>query len=507
MAEKIIIPGVGDVIADKYLIKTELGRGAYGVVFGCDQVDVGRYVAVKTLLPQAFLKGEIVQRFHREAQLISRLDHPNVIRLFDYGVHDDLLYMAVEFVSGETLAKLIERSAPMAPETVIEISLQILAGLDHAHQEGIVHRDLKPENVIVIEKESGFEAKILDFGISKLTRGDETEKGAMNTLTQDGAVLGTPHYMSPENIVGDPCDHRADIYALGVMMYEMVAAEHPFDAVSPSAVFIKHLTAEAALLDPEIQNSALGATIFHALEKQPEDRIQTAIQMQEMLRADTFVPRESAEETESKRKKVLWFGLFFGGLVAILTLLAVYFLRPPAVETKIEPTIVEKKVDDGEEDTETLVFDEPDYELASPELREALVVAKTLRNQAALRSVSAQEIAALKVSKDERKKNDKIKKTKQQDVKKTPVATKLPKEKKTKLIKVKFSSVPSNAVVKVNNVRIGKTPISKYYSDPHVSRTVTFSHIGYQQSRIKFSPGRHGSLHVKLKPTQLKIQD
>ncbi len=494
MAEQIIIPGVGDLIAGKYLIKTELGRGAYGVVFGCEQVDIGRYVAVKTLLPQAFLQGEIVKRFHREAQLISRLDHSNVIRLFDYGIHEDLLYMAVEFVSGETLGSLMKRTGPMDANVVVEISLQILAGLEHAHQAGIVHRDLKPENVIVIEKETGFEAKILDFGISKLIRGDEDQQGAMNTLTKDGAVLGTPHYMSPENIVGDPCDSRTDIYALGVMMYEMVSAEHPFDGTSPSAVFMKHLSSDAPLLDPEIQNSVLGATIFHALEKQPNDRIQSAKQMHEMLLSDSYVPRKSpTQQRDSKRRTTILAGLLFGAAVALLVFSAVYFYN---ISNREIIDISEKKaVPKKEAPSTTTQVLKP-----QPTLLEAVVVAKTLRNQATSRAHldyrrSLNEKINLKTSEPTTKKTNKVE-SDWESVNDDP---------ETRPVTVKFSSVPSNAVIKVNNIRIGKTPLSKTYSDPAVSLNVSFSHIGYTISRLRFSPEKRQAVHVKLKPSRLKI--
>ncbi|MDX1748672.1 MAG: serine/threonine-protein kinase, partial [Halobacteriales archaeon] len=245
MAEQFSIPTVGDLIAGKYRVEEELGRGAYGVVFRAEQKELGRSVAVKTLLPQAFLQQDIVQRFHREARLIGSLDHANIIRLWDYGVDEGLLYMAVEYVEGRTLMDLIDNDAPLAPDRVRNLALQMLDALDHAHGMGIVHRDLKPENIILVQTRTtdGREyevVKILDFGISKLLRGDE-EQNALKSLTQDGTVLGTPHYMSPENIVGDPIDHRADLYAFGVILYEMLTGEHPFEAPSPSAVMVRHL--------------------------------------------------------------------------------------------------------------------------------------------------------------------------------------------------------------------------------------------------------------------------
>ena len=289
MAEQFSIPTVGDLIAGKYRVEEELGRGAYGVVFRADQEELGRHVAVKTLLPQAFLQQDIVQRFHREAQLISRLDHPNIIRLFDYGVDEGLLYMAVEYVEGRTLMDLIDNDAPLEPDRVRKISLQILDALVHAHATGIVHRDLKPENIVLLQTRTAdgreYEVvKILDFGISKLLSG-ENDGSALKSLTQDGTVLGTPHYMSPENIVGDPIDHRADLYAFGIILCELLTGEHPFDAPSPSAVMVRHLRDDLPPLAEEIAHTPFGHAIRRCLEKQPWDRIGSATEVIEILEA------------------------------------------------------------------------------------------------------------------------------------------------------------------------------------------------------------------------------
>ena len=294
MSENFSIPTPGDVVAGKYKVMEELGRGAYGVVFRAEQVGLARDVALKTLLPQAFLQVDIVQRFEREAHLIALLDHANVIKLYDYGKVDGLLYMAVEYVQGRTLSELIKGEAPLPVAQVYQIVMQILDALEYAHSRGVVHRDLKPDNIVLL-KTSPDEGtldeivKILDFGIAKLTRGDH-EENQLKTLTQDGTVLGTPHYMSPENIVGDRIDHKTDLYAVGVMMYEMLVGKHPFDAPSPSAVMVRHLRDDAPHLPGELFNSAFDNAIQAFLLKQPDHHVESDALVRELLKTDPRHP-------------------------------------------------------------------------------------------------------------------------------------------------------------------------------------------------------------------------
>lgn len=291
MPEHITIPTPGDVIAGRYRILAELGRGSYGIVFRAKQLGVDRDVALKTLLPQAFLNQDVVERFQREATMVSRLHHANIVTLFDFGTSEGgALYMAMELVHGEPLSQIITLQAPLGAKRSLNIVTQVLRALQAAHAKGIIHRDLKPENIIITKGEAGEEiVKILDFGIAKLV---EQNDHALKTLTAQGYVLGTPHYMSPENITGDPISDRSDLYAVGILLYELLAGQHPYDAASPSAVLIRHLNDPLpALPDSHMDRSRLGNVIRYALAKEPDERIESAEMFIEMLEGRRTPPK------------------------------------------------------------------------------------------------------------------------------------------------------------------------------------------------------------------------
>ena len=220
---------VGQTLASRYLIETRLGEGAMGAVYKAKHVKVGRAFAVKVLHPRLLLDTKVTQRFEREAELAGRLRHPNVIGVVDVGeTPDGMRYMVMDFAEGPDLASLLSE-APMTPQRVTNLTRQMLEGLFHAHEQGLIHRDFKPENVIIERDSHGVEVpRIVDFGIAILREGGESSSGP-GRLTTNGLVLGTPHYMAPEQAVADPIDHRIDLFALGIMVYEMLCGKLPFD--------------------------------------------------------------------------------------------------------------------------------------------------------------------------------------------------------------------------------------------------------------------------------------
>jgi serine/threonine protein kinase len=219
----------GEILASRYLIEHKLGEGAMGAVYRARHVKVGRPFAVKVLHRKLLEDKKIALRFEREAELAGRLHHPNVIGVVDVGeTADGMRYMVMDFAEGSDLADLL-REAPMPPERIIPLVRQMLEGLYHAHEAGLIHRDFKPENVIVERDDHGKEVpRIVDFGISILREGGESVDGT-GRLTTNGLVLGTPHYMAPEQAVADPIDHRIDLFALGIVVYEMLSGKLPFD--------------------------------------------------------------------------------------------------------------------------------------------------------------------------------------------------------------------------------------------------------------------------------------
>ena len=220
---------IGEVLANRYQIVERLGEGAMGAVYRAKHVKVGRAFAVKVLHAQLLEDPKMAQRFEREAELAGRLRHPNVIGVVDVGeTPDGMRYTVMDFAKGADLATLLEE-APFRPARVLHLTRQLLEGLYHAHEAGLIHRDFKPENVIVEKDDHGVEVpRIVDFGIAILREGGDSQDSA-GRLTTNGLVLGTPHYMAPEQAVADPIDHRIDLFALGIVVYEMLCGRLPFD--------------------------------------------------------------------------------------------------------------------------------------------------------------------------------------------------------------------------------------------------------------------------------------
>jgi serine/threonine-protein kinase len=273
----------GATIDEKYLIEHRIGTGGMGSVYCATRLMIGDKVAIKILHPEQVADSQAVERFRREAQAAARLKHPNAVTLYDFGVSQDgLIYLVMEMVEGENLRSLIQKQGPLAPAAAAEIINQVCAALDEAHAQGIIHRDLKPDNIVVWFVTNGLRIKVLDFGIARMR---DVSISAGN-LTQTGAVMGTPHYMSPEQCMGAEIDSRSDIYSLGIVLYEMLSGQVPFRSTASTAVAIQHVTQEPPpLRSINLSISpAVEAVVMRALQKRPEDRPQTAGALAQELR-------------------------------------------------------------------------------------------------------------------------------------------------------------------------------------------------------------------------------
>ncbi len=260
-------PLIGQVVAGRFHITSVLGEGGMGVVYVGEQ-QMGttvRKVAVKTLHQHLSKDASIQARFNREVGTVAQLEHPNTIKVYDFGTtKDGQLYIAMEFVLGKSLADTLIADGAFTAQRTIHIMRQICGALDEAHLQGIIHRDLKPDNIILANRagETDF-VKVLDFGIAARTESADAQKE--QKLTQQGMVLGTPPYMSPEQFTGKPLDARSDVYSLGVMAYEMLTGKLPFDAETPWEWATQHMTAAPKPFETVAPTAHIPEGLRHAI--------------------------------------------------------------------------------------------------------------------------------------------------------------------------------------------------------------------------------------------------
>ncbi len=263
---------IGATLQNRYRLDAELGQGGMGVVYRAYDTLLQREVAVK-VLSQSSLGTEGRARLLREAQAVARLDHPNIVSVYDAGETNGAPFIVMQLVAGADL----HNCGPLTLPEIVELARQLCDALDHAHTQGIVHRDIKPENVIVTRSGERFSAKLMDFGLAR--------SESASRLTQEGALIGTLFYLAPEQALGQPLDGRTDLYALGVMLYELTTGRLPFVADDPVVVISQHL--HAPVVPPRAHNEhippALDALIVQLLSKSPQDRPSSARAVLEAL--------------------------------------------------------------------------------------------------------------------------------------------------------------------------------------------------------------------------------
>ena len=280
---------IGRTIAGKYEVETLVGQGAMGCVYRARQCALGTTLALKVLHRQLAGEPMFAARFLREAQAASRVDHPSSMRVVDFGEEPDgLLYIAMEYVDGKTLAQIIEEDSPLPVARIVDIASQALAALAVAHDLGVIHRDLKPENIMIIEGQDDEGrihdiVKVCDFGVAKLLEG-----GARGpSVTARGVVVGTPEYMSPEQARGETLDIRSDIYAMGVLLFQLMTGKVPFDSSTAFGTALMHVNDEPTrprLLNPRA-SSRLEKICLKAMKSKPDDRHSSARELRAELRA------------------------------------------------------------------------------------------------------------------------------------------------------------------------------------------------------------------------------
>lgn len=287
---------IGKELLGQFRIVQRIGRGGMGEVFKAEQPAMDRLVAIKILHAKLASRPDLISRFRREARAMSRLSHPNTVRVFLYGQLEETnqLYIVMEYLDGIDLARLVRREGPMEVGRAAQVMIQVLGALEEAHSVGVVHRDLKPENILLCTQGgiSDF-PKVLDFGLAKI-RENKPRPGSM-ILTQEGMVFGTPEFMSPEQARGETLDARSDIYSASLIFYELVTGKLPFPKSKPMEYISHHIYTDPIPITERVGGlalpRALDPILAVALEKNKDKRYQSAREFAEALRA--VLPRSA----------------------------------------------------------------------------------------------------------------------------------------------------------------------------------------------------------------------
>jgi eukaryotic-like serine/threonine-protein kinase len=283
-ADAIPDPLLGRVIDGRYRVQVKIGQGGMGAVYKVEHLGMGKLAAMKLLHPALTADPELGRRFRREAEAVSRLSSPNTVQVFDFGESDGFMYLVMELVRGEDLGAILRRDGPLSFERARTIAIQVCEALSEAHEAGVIHRDLKPENLLISRTRDGRDlVKVLDFGLAKLRDVEE-----LSSVTARGALVGTPFYMSPEQIRGEDLDARSDLYSLGALMYRVLTGDHPFTGSTPVAVLTQHLT--EPLIPPSKRrperklDRIADVLVMRAMAKAREDRFPSADAFRQALR-------------------------------------------------------------------------------------------------------------------------------------------------------------------------------------------------------------------------------
>lgn len=322
---------IGQTIGGRYRIEAELGRGAMGIVYLATDLKYGRKVAIKTMFATLATDPEFIARFHREAQALSQLEHPNVVRLYKWFRDGENYYMVIEYVDGMSLARYLEGRRPLPIATALKWFYEVAAGLGHAHSRGIIHRDVTAGNILI---SSAGQAKVSDFGIARL---------AKVTLYRKTNTLGTPLTVSPEVIKNQPATERSDVYSLSVVLFQMLTGRPPFYAEEPYALLNMHLQQpppSARKINPAV-SPALDRCISKALAKDPAQRYPGVQAFAEAVRAATTsgaVSTAAGPRATSDRSGIhfSWLSLVVGLLLVVLAVLLLTMI-PRWLENGAQP--------------------------------------------------------------------------------------------------------------------------------------------------------------------------
>jgi serine/threonine protein kinase len=327
----------GSVLSERYEIIEEIGKGGMGKVYKVFDKDINENIALKIIRPEIASNTQIITRFQNELKMARKIAHRNVCKMYDLGKDGDTKYISMEYVAGEDLKTTIKRMGPLTIGKAIHVARQVCEGLAEAHRIGVIHRDLKPRNIMV-DREGN--ARIMDFGIAA--------SHEVKEITDSRIMLGTPHYMSPEQVSGKPVDQRSDIYSLGIIMFEMVTGQVPFDGDTTISIALKHRSEQPP--NPVEINyripDELSQLILKCLEKDKEKRYQNANEVLFNLRKiEDEIPTTERirirERTRTKRLKTRYrpLGIVAISLGAVFVIIAGYLLLNKSQKEKVTPAL------------------------------------------------------------------------------------------------------------------------------------------------------------------------
>jgi beta-lactam-binding protein with PASTA domain len=323
------------LIDGRYRIMRKLGSGGMADVYMAEDQQLGRRVALKVLHRRFAEDEQFVERFRREASSAAGLSHPNVVAIFDRGEWDGTYYISMELVEGRTLKEIVREKGPAPPEAAVDLTLQILRAARYAHKHGVVHRDIKPHNVLI---DHDGRVRVTDFGIARAGTSD---------ITETGSVMGTAQYLSPEQAQGRPVDERADLYAIGIVLYELLTGQVPFDAEQPVTVALKQvseLPVPPAELVPAIP-PAIDAVVMRALEKDPDRRYQSADEfiaaLDDARAAPQVIPPPPPVVVEEERDRSRWWLWVLIALALLAIAVGLYLTLKP--EQLVVPNVIDRE--------------------------------------------------------------------------------------------------------------------------------------------------------------------
>jgi predicted Ser/Thr protein kinase len=545
---------IGSVVDGRFTTKGLLGKGGMGTVYLAEQHSMGREIALKVLKPELSNNVEVVKRFLREARLASQLTSPHTISLYDFGRSEDgVLYIAMERLKGRTLRDVLEDEGAVEEARASRLAIQICESLGEAHEAGLVHRDIKPENIFVLHPSTPREfVKVLDFGIAK-----SFSDPKQTSLTRTGMVCGTPDYMSPEHASGRGAEAASDVYSMGIVLYQMLSGDVPFDAESPMEVLVKHLhdipPPLSGRMDGRPLSRGMDELVSQCLAKKPALRPTNAGRLLEALMAvdearrapapppaqpdaDTAYVALAEEEDEeiegatdaalraafgSRRARVYW-GLAVVSLAAALTVGLWGWLGGPSRPSpgSVGPPSTSEQA--------RLVADAGPAAAGTPDVvaaREDVVATDASIATAAARpdvgAVAAPDAGARadvgavakaaepKVSKPKapvklakvkpRKRVRKVKAPKPAPVKAKPRVVRPPTPPMNLNRRVRVSSKPGGAEVYVDGVLVGLSPMT--VSVPKAGSALTLTRDGYRVHKARLAFDGPSSLDVTLQPT------